>query len=95
MEEVEDELDVKMNYTNTQDHVPVAEHNNRTIKEAVRTALHRLPYKHIPKLMIKELVTLCTNRLNWFPAKNRISSTYSPMTIITGKTIEYKKRLYA
>ena len=91
MDEVEDELDVRMNYMNAQDHVPVAERNNRTIKEAVRTALHRLLYKRILKLMIKELVTLCTNRLNWFPAKNGISNNYSPMTIITGKTIDYKK----
>ena len=38
-----------MNYTNAQEHVPQAERNNRTIKERIRAALHRLPYKKIPK----------------------------------------------
>ena len=41
--------------------------------------------------MIKELVTSVTNQLNWFPAKNGISKYYSPMTIITGKQLNYKK----
>jgi hypothetical protein len=33
MEKVEDDLDVNMNFTNAQDHVPEAERNNQTIKE--------------------------------------------------------------
>ena len=78
MDAVKDKLDITMNYSNAQDHVPAAERNNRTIKEAFRTALHRTPYKWIPTLMIKELAISCTNRLNWFPAKNRILQIYSP-----------------
>ena len=39
-EKVKDNLRVEMNYTNAQDHVPEAERNNRTIKDAVRTAFH-------------------------------------------------------
>ena len=39
MEKVKDDLgDVKMNFTNAQDHVPEAERNNRTIKERIRAA---------------------------------------------------------
>ena len=91
MDDVEDGLGVKMNYTNAQDHVPAAERNNRTIKEAMRTVIHRIPYKRIPPIMIKHLAIISTDRLNWFPAKYGISKTYSPMTIITGKTLEYKK----
>jgi hypothetical protein len=48
MEKVEDGLDVNINFTNAQDHVPEAERNNRTIKERIRAAYHRLPYKAIP-----------------------------------------------
>ena len=33
MDIVSDELNVEMNYTNAQEHVPEAERNNRTIKE--------------------------------------------------------------
>src|SRR5210317_1178529 len=39
MDEVEDNLGVRMNYTNARDHESIAERNNRTIKEAFRMAL--------------------------------------------------------
>ncbi len=35
MDEVKDNLDVIMNFTNAQDHVPEAERNNWTIKERI------------------------------------------------------------
>jgi hypothetical protein len=53
MEKVEDDLDVDMNFTNAQDHVPEAERNNQTIKERIRAAYHHLPYKAIPQIMIR------------------------------------------
>jgi hypothetical protein len=43
MDKVKDDLGVCMNFTNALDHVPEAERNNRTIKECVRAAYHRLP----------------------------------------------------
>ncbi len=63
MEKVDDDLDVKMNFTNAQDHVPEAERNNRTIKERIRAAFHRLPYKAIPRIMIRCLGMIQTNQL--------------------------------
>jgi hypothetical protein len=44
MDKVKDDLGVCMNFTNALDHVPEAERNNRTIKERVQAAYHRLPY---------------------------------------------------
>jgi hypothetical protein len=38
MERVNDDLDVNMNFTKAQDHVPEAERNNQTIKERIRAA---------------------------------------------------------
>jgi hypothetical protein len=35
MKKVKDDLDVNMNFTNTQDHVPEAERNNQMIKERI------------------------------------------------------------
>jgi predicted RNA-binding protein len=35
MERVNDDLDVNMNFTNAQDHMPEAERNNQTIKERI------------------------------------------------------------
>ena len=41
MDKVSDDMDITMNYTNTQDHPSRAERNNRVIKESFRTGLHR------------------------------------------------------
>ena len=91
MDAVSDELDVRMNYTNAQDHVPQAERNNRTIKERIRTAYHQLPYKAIPKLMIQYLAMEATRKLNLFPVKGSVSPYFSPQTIMTNKAIDYDK----
>jgi hypothetical protein len=57
-----------MNFTNALDHVPEAERNNRTIKERVQAAYHRLPYKALPRQMIRYLVTM----------QAKVNLTYSP-----------------
>ena len=44
MEQVNDELDIKMDYTSSGEHVPEAERNNRTIGERMRAIYHNLPY---------------------------------------------------
>ena len=49
MDMISDNLDIQMNYTNAQEHVPQANKNNRTIKEKIRAALHCLSYKKYQK----------------------------------------------
>jgi len=93
MDKVSDDLDVDMNYATTDEHVPEAERNNQTIKERIRAAFHNMPFRRIPKLMIKELSMRVTHLLNIFPAKGGISSYYSPYTILSGKSIDYPKEL--
>jgi hypothetical protein len=73
MEKVQDDLGVRMNFTNALDHVPEAERNNRTIKERVRAAYHRLPYKALPRQLIWYLVTMQASKLSQIPAKGGIS----------------------
>ena len=91
MDQVSDDLDVKMNYTNAGDHVPEAERNNRTLKERIRATYHRLPYKAIPRLMIRYLAMVCTSQLNLFPAKGGVSSYYSPRMIVSQTNLDYNK----
>ena len=91
MDKVKDDLDVSMNYTNTDDHVPQAERNNRTLKEGIRTAYHRLPYKAIPRIMIEHLVQITAERLNMFPVKRGVSSHYSPEMILMARKLDYNK----
>ena len=91
MDSVKDELGIDMNYTARGEHVPEAERNNRTIAERIRAAYHNLPYKAIPKLMLKYLAMECTHQLNLFPAKGGVSPYYSPHMIITGTNWDYNK----
>ena len=60
MDEIKDELGVSMNYTGTDEHVPEAECNNHTIAKRIRVAYHHLPFKTMPRVMLKYLVMVCT-----------------------------------
>ena len=64
MDELRDHYNVTMNYANPQEHVPEAERNNRVIKERFRAAFHRLPFKALPKIMVKTLAMECAKKLN-------------------------------
>jgi hypothetical protein len=91
MYKVKDDLGVCMNFTNALDHVPEAERNNRTIKEQVRAAYHQLPYKALPRQLIRYLVQTQAGQLNLFPAKGGISLYYSLRTILGIPTLDYAK----
>jgi hypothetical protein len=91
MEKVKDNLGVRMNFTNALDHVPEAERNNRTIKELVRAAYHRLLYKALPRTLVRYLVTTQASQLNLFPAKGGISPYYSRRTILGLPVLDYDK----
>jgi hypothetical protein len=91
MDAVTDKLECRMNYANAQDHEPRIERNNRTIKNQVRLGLHRAAYQAIPRTMIKELVIGSTEKFNFFVAKRGVSDHLSPETIVTGRTLDYKK----
>ncbi len=91
MAPVADDLNVKMNYTTTDEHVPEAERNNRTIAEQIRCTYHNLPYKAIPRLMLRYLAMVATHQLNMFPAKGGISEYFSPRVLLGGQSVDYNK----
>ena len=91
MNKIKDDLDVDMNFTSENEHVPEAERNNRTIKERMRAAIQRLPFGAIPKVMIRWLAMVVTHQLNLFPVKGGISSHYSPHVIMSNTDWDYKK----
>jgi hypothetical protein len=90
MERVNDNLDVNMNFTNAQDHVPEAE-RNKTIKERIQAAYHRLPYKALPRIMIRYLAMYQVNQLNLFPVKGGVPAYYSPRMILNQENLDYAK----
>jgi hypothetical protein len=91
LEPLSNEFNVKMNYSNPQEHVPEAERNNRVTKERIRANYHRLPYKRLTRLMVKILVTKCAKKLNFFPRKNGISPYFSPCMILHQCNLDYAK----
>ena len=53
---------------------------------------HGLPYCHLQKLMIVELVAIATRCLNGFPKDDGVSEHMSPHSIITGQAcMDYNK----
>ena len=91
MDVVKEKMNIDINYANAGDHVPEAERNNRTIKEHFRATFHRLPYKAMPRIMIRYLAMECTSKLNLFPVKGGISDYYSPRVLLNHRTIDYNK----
>ena len=61
-----EQLEITINYTNTDDNVCEAKHNNRFLKEGFRTKFHYLPYKVMPRIMIKGLAIQVARQANFF-----------------------------
>ena len=91
LESMKDEYKFIPNYASAQEHVPEAERNNRVIKERVRAVFHSLPYKAIPRLMIKYLAMEVTKKLNYFPSEGGVSKYFSPREILHKEELDYQK----
>ena len=94
MSQVEDELEITMDYAAMQAHVPEAERNNCTLKERIRAAYHRSPYRALPKAVMKCLTTKAARKLNYFPNKHGISPVYSPRQIVHQVVLDYHIHCY-
>ena len=66
------------------EHVKEVERSIRTIKEMLRATTHGMPYRRLPKQMVKGLVAYCTINLNSFPYSHGVSQELSPSTIMHG-----------
>ena len=76
-DDVMDDNNIELDVVPQGEHVPEAERNNRTIGECIRVTFHRLPYRMIPKVMLKTLAVVSCRQLNYFPAKNGVSEYLS------------------
>jgi hypothetical protein len=88
----DDVLPVRLDIVPADSHVGEVERSIRTIRERTRSAVHGMPYKGLPKLMVIELVKEAVRCLNLFPRRDGISDTMSPNTIVTGEGLpDYNK----
>ena len=88
---VKDAHGILLNLSNPGEHQSDAERNNRTLRERIMAAFHRLPYKRIPKVMLKYLCFQATAALNYLPAKGGISKYWSPHAIMHHESLDYNK----
>ena len=72
-------------------HEPHMEATVKLIKERVRCLWHKMPFKSIPKTMIKQLAMRQVRWLNAFPPKGGISSHCSPRTIVGSCPIDCER----
>ena len=85
------DLVITVNYATPNEHVQRAERNNRVIKERIRASYFRLPFLHLPRILIKYVVSGSTKKLNFFPNKNGVSKYYSPRMILHQEHLDYNR----
>ena len=89
LDQVKDEMEIKIDIANAGDHVPQAKRNIRTIKGRICACVGRMPYTYLPKNLVAECAVHCTNQLNWFPNENSCSRELSPHNIVKQEEIDF------
>jgi len=82
-----------VNLATANEHVPEIERRIRVVKERVRALRLGLPFSRLCKMLIVHLVFYATQMINCFPVSVGISKTVSPMTLMTGQPLNYKRHL--
>eukprot|EP00978_Attheya_sp_CCMP212_P012626 scaffold31575_cov60-Attheya_sp.AAC.1 len=59
--------------------------------ERVQATYHHLLYTHLPKILVKYLVSEATKNLNFFRAKHGVSKYYSPRMILHQQNLDFNK----
>ena len=62
------------------DHVPEAERAIRTVKETIRATIHGMPYKRLPRVMIRDLAEFAVRTINMLPSSDGVSDTIKRTT---------------
>ena len=80
-----------LNLTSANEHEPYIERRIRVVKERTRAVRHSLPFKQIPVKVMTHMIFFVVKLINYFPAKGGVSAQYSPKTIMSGPTLNYKQ----
>ena len=85
------ELNVYLNTTSANEHVPEIERQIRIIKERARAIWTMSPFEWWPRRLVIELMSFVIFWLNSFPTKYGVSHTLSPRMIVTGSQLNFKQ----
>ena len=77
-----DLLPVRLRVCGVDDHVPEVERSIQTQKNENRTVCYAMPYKCIPRLMVREIIMQGNEFLNAFGTKDDIGDGLTPRNII-------------
>jgi hypothetical protein len=80
-------------FASANEHVPEIERRIWAVKERYRATRHILLFHTIPKITKIHIVLNLVKPLLFSPMKGGVSDTLSPNTIMSGKTLDYKKHL--
>ncbi|KAG7373144.1 hypothetical protein IV203_033868 [Nitzschia inconspicua] len=75
------------------EHVPEIERMVRTLKDRIRSVYVTLPFRHIPRIMIKRLVANAVLWWNALPAPDSVSDVHSPRYLLVGTELNYDKHV--
>ncbi|KAG7352856.1 reverse transcriptase RNA-dependent DNA polymerase [Nitzschia inconspicua] len=82
-----------LNPCSADEHVPEVERMIRTIKDRIRSVYVTLPYRHLPRLMVKRLVANAVLWWNALPAPDSVSDVHSPRYLLVGRELTYDKHV--
>jgi hypothetical protein len=74
-----DILPIQLNAAAADDRVHEVERSIRTIMERTRCTVQGLPFRRIPKVMMRAVIKGAHKALHQFPGKNSVSETLSPL----------------
>ena len=80
---------VYFNIKAADEHVPEAEQKIRVVKKRTRSVQHTLPFRKIPVKTIIRMVNFSVFWLKHFPVSTGVGGNLSPITIATGRTIDF------
>ena len=86
---------ITLNIAGQEEHVLEIERFIRVIKERCRSAIRNTPFTKIPSGMIIGLVQCVLVYINGLPWERGVSMILSPMTIVTGKKLDYNLHCWA
>ena len=75
-------LPARLQLCGTDDHVPEIERSVQTQKNENRTVCHAMPYKCLPRIMIREIIKQGNAFLNAFGSKDSVGDGLTPRNII-------------
>ena len=86
-------MNIKLNASVRNEHVPDIECLNRTTKERIWSVYTELiqVYGRVPGVLIRKLIYAVIFWLNSFPVEDGISAMISPQAMINGQSVEFTK----